>query len=303
MDRTNTTNLDVSRRTVVRAGATGLLAFGGIGTVSAHDGHEGAEKDSEERESDDGENEENDGDEPSARITFPDQTATESVRVTDVSLSDDGYISIHDSSRFSGADLSDVEVIDELPNRANPICGSIVGISELLDAGEYEELEVPLYNEAAPAVGFYDHFPEQSLQESQPFIAIPHVNKTGEEEFVCGEDPPEDGAFLDGPSTVPSLGAVNDIATVLLESDDDEDKEQAEQLKEAILDGSIAPPSDDEDDEDEDEDEESEENDEEETDDKDDEDEEESKADDDKEDEKDEEDEDEEESDDKEDDK
>lgn len=261
MDRTNRTRTDVSRRTVIRGATAGLLAFGGVGTAAAHgedEKHDDEEDSAGEYGSDDSEGEENGGGEPTASITIPEQdTSGESVRVTDVSLSDDGYISIHDISRFSGADVSDVEEIDELPERDNPICGSIVGISELLSAGEYSEIEVPLYNEEAPAVGFYDHFSEQSLQESQPFVAIPHVNKTGEDEFVCGEDPPEDGAFLDGPNTVPSLGAVNDIAAVLLESDSDEQKEAARQLEQAILDGTIAPPSDDEygetDDEDEDE--------------------------------------------------
>lgn len=258
MDRTDQTTTDVPRRTVIRGTTAGLLALSSIGTATAHDDHgEGERKDdraaneeNEEGRSDEDDEEGESDEEPTASIEIDDQTIEGgSVRISNVSISEDGYVSIHDISRFSGADVDDVSEIDEIPERENPICGSIVGISDLLEAGEYSDIEVPLYNEAAPAVGFHDHFPEQSLQESQPFIAIPHVNKTGKDEFVCGEDPPEDGAFLDGPNSVPSLGAVNDIAAVLLESDSSERKEEVRELKEAILDGSIAPPSDDEDEE------------------------------------------------------
>lgn len=181
MDRTPQTTTNVPGRTVLRSTA-GLLALGGVGSAAADD-----------------DGDENDDSEPTASVTIPDQEISgKNVRVTGVSLSEEGYMSIHDISRFSGADISDVEEVDEIPERENPICGSIVGISELLSAGEYDELEVSLYTEEAPAVGEFGHFSEQSLDESQPLIAIPHTNDTGREDFVCGEDPPDDGAFFGG---------------------------------------------------------------------------------------------------------
>lgn len=55
--------------------------------------------------------------------------------------------------------------------------------------------------------------------------------------------------FSGGSSTVSALRAVNDIATVTLDSDSDDQKDRATQLTQLIVDGTIAPPSDDEEDE------------------------------------------------------
>jgi hypothetical protein len=265
MRRPDHIGIDVSRRTVIKSTTAGMLAAAGIGTASADDEDEEEEEENDEsedeEESDDDENDEDDEDEGeegdeedeedgeddrSASVSISDQEiGGDSVEVTDVSLSQDGYMSIHDISRFSGGSISDVDEIDEIPERDNPICGSIVGITELLEAGDYDELEVPLYTEEAPAVGEFGHFSEGSLPESQPLIAIPHLNDTDEDEFVCDGDPPADGAIFDS-GTVDSLPVVNDIATVTLESDSDGAKERAEALTEAILDGRIALPNGDE---------------------------------------------------------
>lgn len=245
VDRTNQTTTNVPRRTILR-GTAGLLALGGVGSASAHDADE---------DSDVGQ-----GSDLTCTVTFPDQEiGGDTVRVEDFSLPADGYMSIHDISRFSGADVSDVDEIDEIPERDNPICGSVVGITGLISAGEYDELEVDLYTDAAPSVSDYGHFSVQSMEESQPLLAIPHVNETGVDEFVCNDDPPDDGVFFNGTQTVGSLApVVNDIATVTLESDDDEQKDRAQRLTQLILDGTIAPPDDNDEDDIEEEDDEAE---------------------------------------------
>ncbi|MDL5361835.1 hypothetical protein [Halalkalicoccus sp. NIPERK01] len=241
MRRTDHNVTDVSRRTVIRAGTAGLLAFGGVGTAAA-----------------DGEDEEaGDGEEPTADVSFPDQTVANNedgptVTVDRLEMNEGGYQSIHQYSRFQFAegedpDDYDVPVPDELDN---PICESLIGITEYLEPGAYEDLEVPLFRSDSPAVelGAAEVGP---LDESQVMIAIPHHNTTDEDTFNCPDDPstpdlfesPEDvdGAFQNGSQDVEDIGVSHDLATVLVETDDEDQKEVAERQKELIREGVLVP--------------------------------------------------------------
>jgi hypothetical protein len=240
VDRTNRIRTDVSRRTVIRAGTAGLLAFSGIGTAAAD---EGDENDDEAP--------------PTANVSFPDQTVANNdsgptVTVDRLELNEGGYQSIHQYSRFQFAegedpDEYDVPIPDELDN---PICESLIGITEYLEPGVYEDLEVPLFRSDSPAVelGAADVGP---LDESQVMIAIPHHNTTDEDTFNCPDDPstpdlfeePEkvDGAFQNGNRDVEDIGVSHDLATVLVDADDEDQKEVAERQTELIREGVLVP--------------------------------------------------------------
>ncbi|ADJ16113.1 DUF7282 domain-containing protein [Halalkalicoccus jeotgali] len=248
MRRTDHNAADVSRRTVIRTGTAGLLALGGVGTVSAQD--DGDEEESEADGSDEGA-------EPTADVTFSDQTVADNddaptVTVDRLEMNEGGYQSIHQYSRFQFADGEDpdeydVPVPDELEN---PICESLIGITEYLEPGVYEDFEVPLFREDSPAVelGAAEVGP---LEESQVMIAIPHHNTTDEDTFNCPDDPstpdlfedPEavDGAFQNGDRDVEDIGVSHDLATVLVESDDEEQKETAERQTELVREGVLVP--------------------------------------------------------------
>jgi hypothetical protein len=237
--RTSRVPTDVSRRTIIQ-GAAGLFALSGVGTASAQE------------EVEDG------GEEPTASVTFSDQTVANdggpTVTVDRLETNEGGYMSIHQYSRFRFADGEDpddydVPVPDEL---GNPICESLIGITEYLEPGVHENLEVPLLRSNSPAVelGAASVGP---LEESQAMIAIPHHNTTDEDTFVCPDDPstpdlfesPEevDGAFQNGGRAVGGIGVVHNLATVLVEADDQEQRAIAEREEELIRTGVLVPQS------------------------------------------------------------
>lgn len=153
-------------------------------------------------------------------ITFTDQeTDGESVVVKNAFLPSSGYLSIHDArTRLFGDEDENVRVVK-----------SLIGITERLEAGKHKNVEVDLFNDAAPAV---DQFGRTGpLSESQPLIAIPHEDRVAGESFVLETDPEEflvgDGAFLDGVNKLGELGATNDIGTAFVEGDDEEEREAA----------------------------------------------------------------------------
>lgn len=237
MDRTNRTRLNVSRRTVIRGTTAGLFALGGIGTAAADD--------------------EDDGDEPTADVTWSDQTVANNddgptVTVDRLEMNEGGYMSIHQYSRFQFADDEDPEEYDvPVPDELeNPICESLIGITEYLEAGVHEDFEVPLFRENSPAVelGAAEVGP---LDESQVMIGIPHHNTTDEDTFNCPDDPstpdpfeePEkvDGAFQNGNSDVEDIGISHDLATVFVETDDEEQREIAKREEKLIRSGVLVP--------------------------------------------------------------
>ncbi len=263
--RTDRTLPDVSRRTVIRSTTAGLFALGGVGNAAAHDGNQedqSAGEDEEETNKSENEEETDDeegGEEPTANVTFSDQTVANNdhgptVTVDRLEMDEGGYQSIHRYSRFQFADGEDPEDYDvPIPDELDdPICESLIGITKYLEPGVHTDLEVPLFRSDSPAVelGAEEVGP---LDESQVMIAIPHYNTTDEDTFNCPDDPstPDlfesgdevDGAFQNGDRDVSDIGISHDLATVLVESDDQEQKGIAKRQEELIRKGVLVPQS------------------------------------------------------------
>lgn len=114
--------------------------------------------------------------EETATVTFEDQESDgTTVTVEEVNVSDGGYVAIHDETLLDGDAV-----------------GSVVGVSEYLEPGEYEDLEVELFDVEGA------EFNESELSENQTLIAMAHLETTGDEtyDFVAssGED---DGPYVD----------------------------------------------------------------------------------------------------------
>lgn len=131
--------------------------------------------------------------EPTASVTFDDQTSDgTSVVVQSVTMSEGGFVTIHDSSLLDGDAL-----------------GSAIGVSEALDAGTHEDVDVPLFD--VPG----GDFETSMLSDDQTLIAMPHLdtNGNGTYDFVSSE------GSADGPYT-DEEGAVVDDATITIEQED-----------------------------------------------------------------------------------
>lgn len=246
MDR-NSTSDDrfVSRRKIIRSGTVaGLATLGLTGQASAHDEDEAEEDEEttdeegenteeadgeseaeeteeenteEEEEAEEAESEETEEEaeaeeteeeeaEREASVSISDQEVSgESVEVDEVSMSEGGFVSIHDRRRFDGE-----------------ILGSIIGITDFLEAGSHSDVSVPFFTENATAPGPAEGQEEDGLTEAQPLIAIPHRDNDDSGEFNEG-----DTAYQNGPKTLESFPVVNDIATVTVEGDDEEERDAA----------------------------------------------------------------------------
>ena len=91
---------------------------------------------------------------PTASVAFNDQTATDSVNVHSVYLPDGGFVAIHDSTLTTEGDA----------------VGSVIGVSEYLEAGIHNSVPVALFNEDLTGASF----DQDALQEGQTLIAMPH---------------------------------------------------------------------------------------------------------------------------------
>ena len=189
----------MERRNVLQVTAGGL-ALGVFGTdiAQALDDDESVESFIEEYDG--------------AAVRFTNQESDGTTVVVDeLLLGDGGYISIHDVRRR----LYDKGVEED------PIVESLIGISEYLEPGYYEDVTVDLFGEHAPAVPAHDRDAEE-LIESQPLLALPHrraaEDETDEERdgdaFIV-----EDPAYREGAKELQGFGPVNDIATVLIEGE------------------------------------------------------------------------------------
>lgn len=166
------------------------------------------EDETEEEETEEDEKEEEEQDDTAATVSISNhETSGETVTVESVSMDDGGFVSIHDRRRFDGE-----------------ILPSIIGITEYLEAGSHEDVSVPLFTENATAPGPAEGQDEDGLTESQPLIAIPHRDDTDSGEFDG-----DDSAYAEGPKTLGEIPVVNDIATVYVEGDDEEEREAAEE--------------------------------------------------------------------------
>lgn len=164
------------------------------------------------------------------RVTLRDQeTDGTSATVRFAHLAEGGYLSIHDAR---------TRLYDDAPVEQR-VLESLIGITDLFAPGSYRNVAVPLFESPAPAV---DQFGRSGpLEESQPLIAIPHINaeETGdtfEFTFADQNDPSAglagDRAYFaddDGGVAILDLDAVNDIAAVFLEGASREERGVASQ--------------------------------------------------------------------------
>lgn len=143
------------------------------------------EEEEEEEEEDDGDGDGQEG--PTASVTFEDQsTDGSSVEVASVTTSEGGFVAIHDSRLFDGDAL-----------------GSVIGVSEYLEAGTHEGVTVDL---------------DETPDDGETLVAMPHLDTNDNQtyDFVTSEGE-EDGPYTD------EDGAVTDDATVTLEGDEEPD--------------------------------------------------------------------------------
>jgi hypothetical protein len=123
-----------------------------------------------------------------ASVMFNDQeTDGNSVMVESVSMTKGGFVAIHDSSLLDGN-----------------VLGSVIGVSEKLDAGTHENVEVMLF-EGVPG-GDYD---QEVLKEDQKLIAMPHLdtNDNATYDFITS-DGEKDGPYTEGGKAVVDSGCV-----------------------------------------------------------------------------------------------
>ncbi|KZN25889.1 hypothetical protein A4G99_00460 [Haladaptatus sp. R4] len=122
---------------------------------------------------------------PTADVCFRDQKSNgKRVWVNEATLSDGGFVTIHDSSLLDG------KVLD-----------SVIGVSDTLDAGMHEDIEISLY-EGVPG-GDYDM---DMLEGDTTLIAMPHLdsNDNGTYDFITSE------GEMDGPYTMGGKAVLDD---------------------------------------------------------------------------------------------
>jgi hypothetical protein len=140
---------------------------------------------------------------PTASATFNNQTTDGTTVVVDsVTLSEGGFVAIHNASLNDGNTL-----------------GSVVGVSEPLSAGTHENVEVTLFD--VPGQNFSE---SMTLEENQTLIAMPHFdsNSNGVYDFITS-NASEDGPYTENGS------AVVDPAFVTVEQKMDGDDGEAPQ--------------------------------------------------------------------------
>jgi hypothetical protein len=118
---------------------------------------------------------------PTADVTFENQTTDgTTVVVESVTVSDGGFVAIHNSSLLEGN-----------------VVGSVIGVSDYLAPGSYEDVEITLYD--VPGASYN----VDSLPANETLIAMPHLDTNGNEtyDFVAtgGE---ADGAYVEDGSPV-----------------------------------------------------------------------------------------------------
>lgn len=124
-----------------------------------------------------------------ASVAFAAQNSEdgESVTVASVFVPNDGYVAIHDSSLLDGN-----------------VIGSVIGVSEYLEAGSYDDLEVELFD-----VPGADFAADTMLANNSTLIAMPHRETSGNEVYNFVETGgAEDGAYTSGGSAIVDVGVV-----------------------------------------------------------------------------------------------
>ncbi|MDS0282123.1 DUF7282 domain-containing protein [Haloarcula onubensis] len=125
-----------------------------------------------------------------ATVSFDDQESNgTSVTVQNVTVPRDGYVAIHNDSLLDGDAV-----------------GSVVGVSDYLEAGSYENVTVNLYD--VPGASFN----ESELTENQTLIAMPHEETTGDQSYAFVSSNGTD----DGPYTVNGTPVTDDAAITVV---------------------------------------------------------------------------------------
>ena len=110
-----------------------------------------------------------------------------SVTVQQATLPQGGFVAIHDATLLEG------QVVE-----------SVVGVSEALDAGRHGDVDVDLYTGVPGA-----QFDQDSLQDDQPLIAMPHMDTNGNGTYDFVESGgQEDGAYTEEGQAVIDVGFV-----------------------------------------------------------------------------------------------
>jgi hypothetical protein len=112
------------------------------------------------------------------------QTDGTTVMVDSVTLSGGGFVAIHDGRLLQGK-----------------VTESVIGVSHALERGTHHDVEVPLFDVKG------GEFDRDALGETQPLVAMPHVDTdgNGEYDFVAtgGE---QDGPYVRDGNAVVDLG-------------------------------------------------------------------------------------------------
>jgi hypothetical protein len=123
---------------------------------------------------------------PTASVTFDDQsTGGRTVRIGSVTVSEGGFVAIHDASLLDGAVLE-----------------SVIGVSAYLEPGSHEDVTVTLFD--VPG----GEFESTMLEEDQPLIAMPHLDTNGNDTY----DFLTSGGQADGPYTADGKAVVDEAA-------------------------------------------------------------------------------------------
>lgn len=127
------------------------------------------------------------GNSPNATVSFTNQSSDGTVVVVEsVTVTEGGFIAIHDASLFEGN-----------------VAGSVIGVSRYLEPGTYSNVTIELFE--VPG----GEFNTSELTEDQVLIAMPHFDSGDNERY----DFVRTGGQLDGPY-VADGGVVIDDATV-----------------------------------------------------------------------------------------
>ncbi|WP_114578339.1 CHRD domain-containing protein [Saliphagus sp. LR7] len=189
-DRTN----DDSSPGSLRRGFLGVSALIGAGALGATTTGAADDHDGEANES----NGEMEGQmDATAMVTIEEQTTNGTwVNVAGATLSDGGFIAIHDSTLLDG-----------------DVLGSVIGVSEALDPGEHQGVVVPLFGDIPGT-----DFDREMLEAEETLIAMPHFdsNDSGAYEFIESE------GEVDGPYVDDDGDAIVDDAMVSVNTDLDD---------------------------------------------------------------------------------
>lgn len=112
-----------------------------------------------------------------ATVAFEDQTTGGTwVNVASATLSEGGFVTIHDSSLLDG-----------------DVFGSVIGVSDVLEPGDHEGIVVHLF-EGVPG----REFDREMVDDGETLIAMPHFdsNDSGEYDFITSEGE-DDGPYVD----------------------------------------------------------------------------------------------------------